>query len=312
MVPPSSTSPPTGTADIWAAHQADTFLDVGGEPHPRAGALQLVFCDLGTPSPSVGTPTTSCAKGSSARGIPKDAVRFIHEANGDQAKADLFAACRSGAVSVLIGSTEKMGVGTNVQARAVALHHLDCPWRPADLAQRDGRILRQGNQNGQVEILRYVTEGSFDTYTWQTVERKARFIGQLIRGRLDVREITDIGDTALSYAEVKALAAGDPRLIEQAEVSSELARLERLDRAWQRDRDRLARETTRLAAKDASLHRELDQVAVRRLACQAHDGDGPVVTVDGESYVQRAEAAPPSSSSCVPRLSGCAPTGRRS
>jgi len=101
----------------------------------------------------------------------------------------------------------------------------------ADLAQRDGRILRQGNQNREVEILRYVTEGSFDTYTWQTVERKARFIGQLMRGRLDVREITDIGDTALSYAEVKALAAGDPRLIEQAEVSSELARLERLDRA---------------------------------------------------------------------------------
>ncbi|HTW08689.1 MAG TPA: hypothetical protein VME46_14320, partial [Acidimicrobiales bacterium] len=176
------------------------------------------------------------------------------------------------------------------QARAVALHHLDCPWRPADLAQREGRILRQGNQNSQVEILRYVTEGSFDTYTWQTVERKARFIGQLMRGRLDVREISDIGDTALSYAEVKALAAGDPRLIEQAEVSSELARLERLERAWQRDRERLSRETTRLAAKEASLHRELDQVAVARAARAAHDGDQPLLTVDGESYAQRADA----------------------
>ena len=263
---------------------------MGGEPHPRPGALQLVFCDLGTPSAEHWNVYDELRAQLVARGLPRHAVRFIHEATTDQAKADLFAACRSGAVSVLIGSTEKMGVGTNVQARAVALHHLDCPWRPADLAQRDGRILRQGNQNREVEILRYVTEGSFDTYTWQTVERKARFIGQLMRGRLDVREITDIGDTALSYAEVKALAAGDPRLIEQAEVSSELARLERLDRAWQRDRDRLGREGTRLGAKQASLHRELDQVAAAQAARHVHDGDQPTVTVDGVSYQQRADA----------------------
>ena len=277
-------------ARTWAEHRGDTFLDVGGEPHPRPGALQLVFCDLGTPSAGRWNAYDELRKGLIERGIPKDAVRFIHDAHTDQAKADLFAACRSGAVSVLVGSTEKMGVGTNVQARAVALHHLDCPWRPADLAQRDGRILRQGNQNREVEILRYVTQGSFDTYTWQTVERKARFIGQLMRGRLEVREITDIGDTALSYAEVKALAAGDPRLIEQAEVSSELARLERLDRAWQRDRDRLGRDGTRLGAKEASLHRELDQVAVAQAARHVHDGDQPTVTVDGVSYAQRADA----------------------
>ena len=121
-----------------------------------------------------------------------------------------------------------MGVGTNVQARAVALHHLDCPWRPADLAQRDGRILRQGNQNPEVDIVRYVTEGSFDAYLWQTVERKARFIAQVMRGRLDVREIEDIGDTALSYAEVKALASGDPLILDKASADAELTRLERL------------------------------------------------------------------------------------
>ena len=108
-----------------------------------------------------------------------------------------------------------MGVGTNVQARAVALHHLDCPWRPADVAQREGRILRQGNLNDEVQILRYVTEQSFDGYMWQTVERKARFIAQVMRGRLDVREIEDIGDAALSYNEVKALAAGNPLLMEK-------------------------------------------------------------------------------------------------
>ncbi|HTW10536.1 MAG TPA: helicase-related protein, partial [Acidimicrobiales bacterium] len=274
---------------VWAEHRDDIFMDAGGEPHPRPGALQLVFCDLGTPSADRWDVYHELRRQLVGRGIPKDAVKFIHEAATDQAKADLFAACRSGAVSVLIGSTEKMGVGTNVQARAVALHHLDCPWRPADLAQREGRILRQGNQNAEVEILRYVTEGSFDTYTWQTVERKARFIGQLMRGRLDVREITDIGDAALSYAEVKALAAGDPRLIEQAEVSSELARLERLQRAWQRDHERLGRDTTRLLAKQASLYRELDQVAAAQAARQ-HNGDQPLVSVDGESFAQRADA----------------------
>ncbi len=123
-------------------------------------------------------------------------VRFMHEANNDRAKARLFEQARTGHVAVLIGSTEKMGVGTNVQRRAVALHHVDCPWRPADLAQRDGRIMRQGNLNESVRVYRYVTESSFDTYLWQTVERKAKFINQLMRGRLDVREIEDIGDSA--------------------------------------------------------------------------------------------------------------------
>ena len=109
-----------------------------------------------------------------------------------------------------------MGVGTNVQARAIALHHLDCPWRPADLEQRDGRILRQGNQNPQVRIIRYATENCFDVYSWQTVERKARFIDQVMRGRIEAREIDDIGDAALSFAEVKALASGDPLILDKA------------------------------------------------------------------------------------------------
>ncbi len=132
-----------------------------------------------------------------------------------------------------------MGVGTNVQARAVALHHLDCPWRPADVAQREGRILRQGNLNDEVQILRYVTEQSFDGYMWQTVERKARFIAQVMRGRLDVREIEDIGDAALSYNEVKALATGNPLLMDKAEADAELTRLERAERAHHRNQDAL-------------------------------------------------------------------------
>src|SRR6266705_3657762 len=132
-----------------------------------------------------------------------------------------------------------VGKGTNVQARAVALHHLDCPWRPADVAQREGRILRQGNLNDEVQLLRYVTEHSFDGYMWQTVERKARFIAQVMRGRLDVREIEDIGDAALSYNEVKALATGNPLLMEKAEADAELTRLERAERAHHRNSEAL-------------------------------------------------------------------------
>jgi hypothetical protein len=202
----------------------------------------------------------------------------------------LFAACRAGSVAVLVGSTEKMGVGTNVQDRAVALHHLDCPWRPADLAQRDGRILRQGNQNREVRVLRYVTEGSFDTYMWQTVERKARFIGQLMRGRLDVRDIEDIGDAALSYAEVKALAAGDPRLIEQAQVDAEVAKLERLARAWARNQDRLRRQVDAGEHRIAGLHVELAQAQAAAARPVDLRGERFTMSVEGRLYRRRADA----------------------
>src|SRR6202020_2425994 len=156
------------------------------------------------------------------RGLPPRSVRYMHEARNDREKQALFAAARAGHVAVLIGSTEKMGVGTNIQPRAIALHHLDCPWRPADIEQRDGRILRQGKQNPEVSIFRYVVEQSFDAYSWQTVERKAKFIGQVMKGRLDARTVSDIGDTPLSCAEVKALASGDPLILELAQASNEL------------------------------------------------------------------------------------------
>ncbi len=168
-----------------------------------------------------------------ARGIPENMIRYIHEANTDAQKAKLFDDARNGKIAVLIGSTEKMGTGTNVQARAIALHHMDVPWRPADLAQREGRVERQGNFNrgfnaegvydhdlfrsndpnapvGEVRVLRYVTEGTFDGYSWQTIERKAKFIAQMQKGNLDSREMEDIGDSALSAAEVKALAPATP------------------------------------------------------------------------------------------------------
>ena len=194
-----------------------------------------------------------------------------------------------------------MGVGTNVQLRAIALHHLDCPWRPADVAQREGRILRQGNHNTEVQILRYVTERSFDGYMWQTVERKARFIAQVMRGRLDVREIEDIGDAALSYNEVKALATGNPLLMEKAEADAELTRLERAERAHHRNHDALqhkvAQADQRIAALTALIG-DIDAAISRRTDTR---GDAFTMTIDGIALHQenRRRPAPPAAHSAA-------------
>jgi hypothetical protein len=184
-----------------------------------------------------------------------------------------------------------MGTGTNVQARAVGLHHLDCPWRPADLTQRDGRALRRGNQYSEIGIYRYVVEGSFDAYLWQTVARKARFIAQLMRGRLDgLREIEDIGDSALSYNEVKALAAGNPLLLDKAKADNELTRLERLERSHVQTRSRLRysieqnqRHITRLTDHAAALE---GAIAARRDT----RADKFAMTIEGRRFTDRAAA----------------------
>ena len=276
-------------AAIWAAHRDDTYQAAGDHGAPVRGSLQLVFCDLGTPGDGWNV-YSELRSQLTARGLPRAAIRFVHEARTDRDKGELFAACRAGNVAVLIGSTEKMGVGTNVQARAVALHHLDCPWRPADVAQREGRILRQGNLNDEVQILRYVTEHSFDGYMWQTVERKARFIAQVMRGRLDVREIEDIGDAALSYNEVKALATGNPLLMEKAEADAELTRLERTERAHHRNRDALR-------YKIASAEKRIDSLTAlisdidTAVACRRDTrGDAFTMTVEGIPYGKRNHA----------------------
>jgi len=256
-------------AGIWREHRNASYTDPdSGQPSATPGALQIVFCDLSTPSENWNA-YQELRGLLEAHGVPARQVRFVHEARNDAEKGRLFAACRAGHVGVLIGSTEKMGVGTNIQARAVALHHVDVPWRPSDVEQREGRILRQGNQNPQVEIYRYVVERSFDAYSWQTVERKAKFIAQVTRGRLDVRAIDDIGDQALSYTEVKALASGDPLILDHARASNEVTRLERLERAWGQNRQQLRytltsaveREKARgedVAAIDAAIVRRVD------------------------------------------------------
>ena len=263
---------------IWATHRTERYLDAStGHPSSTPGALQIVFCDLGTPTGADWNAYTELRDLLTDRGLPAEQVRFVHEARTDADKARLFAAARAGHVAVLIGSTQKMGVGTNVQARAVALHHVDCPWRPADLEQRDGRILRQGNQNPQVRIIRYATENSFDVYSWQTVERKARFIGQVMSGRLDVREIEDIGNAALSFAEVKALASGDPLILEKATADAERTRLERLARAHDRAQSALVSLIGRTQSRLAVIQTELP--AADTAASRTQDTRGEAFTM---------------------------------
>jgi len=163
-----------------------------------------------------------------AKGIPKEEIAFIHEAGTKAKKAELFAKVRSGKVRILLGSTQKMGAGTNVQKKLVAIHDLDCPWRPADLEQRAGRIVRRGNENEKVWIYRYVTKGTFDAYTWGLVEAKQKFIGQIMTSKSPVRSADDVDATALSYAEVKMLAAGDPRIKEKMDLDIQVTRLKLL------------------------------------------------------------------------------------
>ena len=186
---------------------------------------QLVFSDLSTPGGEGFTVYEDIRRKLIAAGVPEGEIAFIHDANTEVKKKELFAKVRAGQVRVLMGSTQKMGAGTNVQDRLAALHDLDCPWRPGDLEQRKGRIVRQGNRNDTVHIYRYVTENTFDAYLWQTIENKQKFISQIMTSKSPVRSCEDVDETALSYAEIKALCAGNPLIKEKMDLDIEVARL---------------------------------------------------------------------------------------
>jgi hypothetical protein len=200
---------------------------------------QLVFCDLSTPQDRGFSVYRDAADKLKRLGVPENEIAFIQDYDADNAKLGLFRSVRAGKVRVLFGSTQKMGSGTNVQERLIALHHLDAPWRPADVEQREGRILRQGNKNATVQIYRYVTEGSFDAYMWQTLETKAKFISQVMSGDMTIRRLEDMDSAALTYAEVKAIASGNPLVIEKAQVDAELIRLTRLRSAHAEEQYRI-------------------------------------------------------------------------
>ena len=227
-------TPKTGATGAKAAKTAGGNLD-----SPELHALEAAIDAETEPEEPPFTIYDDIREKLVARGIPREQIAFIHEANTETRKKELFAKVRSGQVRVLMGSTFKMGAGMNVQDRLVALHDLDCPWRPGDLEQRSGRIIRQGNRNKEVHIYRYVTESTFDAYLWQTVENKQKFISQIMTSKSPVRSCEDVDETALSYAEIKALCAGDKRIKEKMDLDVDVARLKLMKASHQSQQFRL-------------------------------------------------------------------------
>ena len=261
---------------------------------------QLIFCDLATPSAAGKDSGRFCSYDDIrdkliAKGVPADQIAYIHDADTPAKKNALSSKMKSGAIRVLIGSTAKMGAGFNVQERLVALHHVDCPWRPRDVEQRDGRILRQGNTNEKVHIYRYVTEGTFDSYNWQTVENKQKFISQVVTGKSPARTCDDIDDAALSYAEVKALAAGDPEIKERMELDVDVQKLSVLRTAYHNDQYKLEDDVNvnlphSIVKKEnmiAALKR--DQATLDANHAQA-EGDTFCIELNGKTYNDKDKA----------------------
>ena len=255
---------------------------------------QLVFCDLSTPKGDGRFNVYDDIKAKLiAQGIPQEEIAFIHDANTEAQKAELFAKVRRGQVRVLIGSTQKMGAGTNVQKRIVASHDLDCPWRPADLEQRAGRSLRQRNMNKKVRMYKYVTKGTFDAYNWGLVENKQKFIGQVMTSKSPARSAEDVDATALSYAEVKALATGDDRIREKMDLDVQVAKLKML---------RANHAAMQYEMQDKTLKYYPQKMAETRLFIEALGKDLPIVqahpvkedaftmTVMGQAFTERKAA----------------------
>ena len=253
---------------------------------------QLVFCDLSTPKP--GLKEFSAYDDLKLKlmrlGIPAEEIAFIQEYDTDAAKSTLFKQVRSGQIRILMGSTAKMGTGTNVQKRLIALHHLDAPWRPADIEQREGRILRQGNDNPWVLIFRYVTEGSFDAYMWGVLETKARFIGQVMTKHSHVRRLEDLDAPALTYAEVKAIASGNPLVLEKAQIDAEVMRLTRL-RSQHSEALFVTRNSLRRAFEEIPiLQRRIADIETDIATKQETKGDAFSIEIEGRTYRDRADA----------------------
>lgn len=273
---------------------------------------QLVFCDLSTPGKSNPIEMEEKEDGAFAmtdfqnvyddlrnkliaRGIPAEEIAFVHEANNEAQKKELFAKVRRGKIRVLLGSTFKMGAGTNVQDKLIALHDLDCPWRPRDLEQRSGRIIRQGNQNPEVQIYRYVTEGTFDSYLYQMVENKQRFISQVFTSKSPARVMQEIDDAVLSYNEIKALATGNPMIIEHANLETEVNKLKMLNASHLSQRYELEDKILKYYPQEISRLNErisgyTADIARREGNTPAKKEDFPPMQIHGTVYTEKAEA----------------------
>jgi N12 class adenine-specific DNA methylase len=253
---------------------------------------QLVFCDLSTPQTGGhGFSVYHDARDKLvALGVASAEIAFIQNFDEDAAKASLFKSVREGKVRILLGSTPKMGEGTNVQRRLVALHHLDAPWRPADIEQRDGRILRQGNTNEYVKIFRYVAEGSFDAYMWQTLETKSRFIAQVMTGDATMRRAEDVDAATLTYAEVKAIASGNPLVIEKAAIDAEVMRLTRLKKQHGDSQYQMRYRLKTLAESAQIAERNITDIREDLRNRTSTRGDDFIMTVQKETFTDRTKA----------------------
>ena len=260
-------------------------------------STQMIFCDLSTPKEDGFDVYNDVRDKLVAKGIPKEEVQFIHDADTETKKAELFGKVRNGTVRVLMGSTQKMGAGTNVQTRLIALHHLDCPWRPADIAQRNGRMVRQGNMNKEVSIFIYVTESTFDSYSWQLVENKQKFISQIMTSKSPARSCEDLDEAALTYAEVKALAAGNPMIKEKMDLDIQVARLRTLKAAYTsqhyRLEDAIAVAFPRQIKGTEHRIRAFEQDIQTAKEHQSYDADKKLIfsiELDGKTYDKREDA----------------------
>lgn len=257
---------------------------------------QLVFCDLSTPKTDGTFSVYNDIRDKLlARGIPPEEIAFIHDANTDVRKKELFSKVRRGAVRILMGSTFKMGSGTNVQDRIIASHDLDCPWRPRDLEQRAGRTIRQGNQNPKVEIIRYVTEGTFDAYLYQTIENKQKYISQIMTSKSPVRSVEDIDEVALSYAEIKALATGNPHIKEKMDLDIQVSRLQLLKQSFLNQKyemeDKVAKYFPEKIRQQELLIRQYEEDIRQVKAHTPTDREAfPVMQIGDHIYTEKKEA----------------------
>jgi N12 class adenine-specific DNA methylase/predicted RNA methylase len=273
----------------------DNIFTIWQENSDKKSA-QLVFCDLSTPKPDAEFSVyTDIRKKLIERGVPKSEISFIHEAKTEAQKQELFKKVRKGEVRVLLGSTQKMGAGTNVQNKLIALHDIDCPWRPSDLEQRSGRIIRQGNENTDVDVYRYVTEETFDAYLYQLVEGKQKFASQIMTSKSPVRSAEDIDDTALSYAEIKMLATGNPYIKEKMDLDIQVQKLRLYKSHYLSEKYELEDKIIKFYPQEISLlTARVDGLKADLEIAKAHpkevDGKFAGMVIDGYSYTEKAEA----------------------
>ena len=274
---------------------AETVFDIWRRTAEKH-STQMIFCDLSTPKgDGVFSVYDDIRSKLLAMGVPENEIAYIHDAKTEAQKKDLFAKVRAGQVRVLLGSTQRMGAGTNCQQKLVALHHLDCPWRPADLQQREGRIIRQGNENAEVDIYSYVTEGTFDAYLYQLVERKQKFIAQIMTSKSPVRSAEDVDEQALSYAEIKALASGNPLIKEKMDLDIEVTKLKLLKSSHLSQRYALEDAISKTFPKSLAETQErlagygADIAAVKEHTAPNEDGFSPM-TLAGKVYTEKKAA----------------------